>query len=110
MPKVEQVTITMRRPLSAGDTGVVAIGHFTFEDGIVCLTDEAGTPLKRGSDQVLTTRTVKGARAAPLWSAAVLAGHDARMVAGRLLHQKVASEKSGLDFNRPLSYPKGSFA
>ncbi len=104
MPKVEQVTITMRRPLSAGDTGVVAIGHFTFEDGIVTLTNEDGSPLRRGLDQRLTTRTVRGAREAPVWSAAVLAGHQPRQVAGRLLHQKVSSEKSGSDFNRPLPY------
>ena len=40
-----------------------------------------------------------------MWSAAVLAGHDDRMVASRLLHTKVSSEKSGSDFNRPLQYP-----
>jgi len=40
----------------------------------------------------------------------VLAGHDDRMVAGRLLHSKVASEKSGSDFNRPLQYPGSGVA
>jgi hypothetical protein len=96
-----QIYITLRRPQSDNDPGEVARGYFTFIDGVVHLTDENGVPIKRGSSQVLTTRTVKGAREAPAWSAAVPAGHDARQVACRLLHQKVASEKSGSDFNRP---------
>lgn len=102
----EQIQITLRRPLNENDPGVCARGYYTFVDGIVHLTDENGVPIKRGSHEELTTRTVKGARDAPLWSAAVLAGHDPRHVAGRLLHQKVASEKSCSDFNRPLLYPK----
>jgi hypothetical protein len=102
----ELIYITLRRPLGDGDGGEIAYSHYTFVDGIVTLTDEAGTALKRGSSQVLTTRTVKGARDAPLWSAAVLAGHDCQQVARRLLHTKVSSEKSGTDFNRPLIYPK----
>jgi hypothetical protein len=100
----EQIHITLQRPLNESDPGVCARGYYTFSDGIVHLTDENGVPLKRGSSQTLTTRTVKGARDAPLWSAAVLAGHDAKHVAGRLLHQKVSSEKSGSDFNRPIHY------
>jgi hypothetical protein len=110
MPEVKQVTITLRRPLGPEDQGLVEIGHFIFSDGVVTLTSEDGTPLKRGSNQTLTTRTIKGARDVPLWSAAVLAGHDARMVAGRLLHSKVSSEKSGSDFNRPLHYQKMGIA
>jgi hypothetical protein len=102
LPK--QIYIQLRRPLGADDPGEVAYGHFTFVDGIVTLTGEDGAPLRRGKDQQLTTRTVRGARDAPVWSAAVLAGHDARQVACRLLHQKVASERSGSDFNRPLHY------
>jgi hypothetical protein len=102
----EPIIIQLRRPLGGDDAGEVAIGWFTLEDGIVHLTDEAGVPLKRGISQALTTRTVKGARDAPVWSAAVLAGHDAQQVAGRLLHQKTAGERSGTDFNRPLHYPR----
>jgi hypothetical protein len=101
---LKQISIQLRRPLGADDLGEVARGHYTFADGIVTLCDSDGSPLRRGMDQALTTRTVRGARDAPVWSAAVLAGHDARMVAGRLLHQKVSSEKSGSDFNRPLRY------
>ena len=100
----EKIHIHLRRPLGADDPGVVAYGQYTFVDGIVTLVGEDGKPLRRGSDQLLTTRTVRGAREAPLWSAAVLAGHDARQVARMLLHQKVSSEKSGTDFNRPLRY------
>jgi hypothetical protein len=102
LPK--QFSIQLRRPLGADDPGEVAYGHYTFVDGIVTLCNEQGNPLRRGMDQPLTTRTVRGARDAPVWSAAVLAGHDARMVASTLLHQKVASERSGSDFNRPLHY------
>jgi hypothetical protein len=102
----EKIHIQLRRPLGDDDPGVVAYGHYTFVDGIVTLVGDDGKPLRRGSDQLLTTRTVRGARDAPLWSAAVLAGHDARQVARMLLHQKVSSEKSGTDFNRPLNYPK----
>jgi hypothetical protein len=104
MSEIKQICITLRRPLGDSDPGMVAYGHYTFKDGIVTLTSEDGTPLKRGMDQKLTTRTVRGTREAPVWSAAVLAGHDARQVAGRLLHSKVSSEKSGSDFNRPLTY------
>jgi hypothetical protein len=105
MSEIKQFHIQLRRPLGDGDPGEVAIGWFTFVDGIVYLTDETGTPLKRGISQALTTRTVKGARDASVWLAAVLAGHDAGQVAGRLLYSKVSSEKSGSDFNRPLNYP-----
>ena len=104
MPEIKPIYITRRRPLGDNDPGEIAYGNFTFVDGIVTLTDDAGTPLKRGSSQVLTTRKEKGARDVPLWSSAVPAGNDARQVAGRLLHQKVSSEKSGSDFNRPLNY------
>ena len=105
MTEVKPITIQIRRPLNEKDLGEIAHGFYVFEDGIVKLTDQDGTPLKRGASQQLTTRTVKGAREAPVWSAAVLAGHDDRMVASRLLHTKVSSEKSGSDFSRPLRYP-----
>lgn len=43
-----------------------------------------------------------------MWSAAALAGQNDKMVASRLLHQKVSGEKRGSDFNRPLVYaPRG---
>jgi hypothetical protein len=100
MPK--QICIQIRRPLGGDDTGQVEIGHYVFVDGVVTLTDEDGNPLRRGQDQRLTTRTVKGARDAPVWSAAVLADQADHQVAGRLLHTKFSSEKSGTDFNRPL--------
>jgi hypothetical protein len=108
MPK--QICITLRRPLGDNDPGDAAYGHYVFNDGIVTLCDEDGNPLRRGMDQQLTTRSVRGARDAPVWSAAVLAEHDARTVACRLLHQKVASERSGSDFNRPLQYQKSGWA
>jgi hypothetical protein len=102
---IKRITIQLRRPLGADDSGMVAHGCYKFADGVVTLCTEDGTPLKRGRDEQLTTRTVKGARDAPLWSSAVLAGHSERQVAGRLLHQKTASEKRGGDFNRRLDYP-----
>jgi hypothetical protein len=105
MAEVKSVTVQLRRPLGAEDAGMVARGYYTFLDGVATLVDEKGTPLRRGKSEVLTTRTATGARDAPLWSAAVLAGHDAHRVAARLLHSKVSSEKSGSDFNRPLNYP-----
>jgi hypothetical protein len=98
---VHQVYITVRRPTGANDPGQVEVGHYVLVDGIVTLTDDAGVPLKRGSSQ-LTTRTVRGARDAPLWSAAVPADQSDRQVAGRLLHSKFSSQRSGSDFNRPL--------
>ena len=99
---LSNLTIQVRRPLHEGDLGEMAFGRYTFEDGIVTLVDENGTPLRRGHDQALTTRTVKGARDAPVWFSAVLAGQDAHQVAARLLHNKVSSQRSGTDFNRPL--------
>jgi hypothetical protein len=102
--EIKQLQIMLRRPLNESDPGECARGYYTFVDGIVHLTDENGLPLKRGRNEALTTRTVKGARDAPLWSAAVLANHEPRQIAARLLHQKVSSEKSGSDFNRPIHY------
>jgi hypothetical protein len=104
MPTVKQVCITVRRPLSDADPGQVEYGSYTFIDGVVTLTDDGGKPLRRGMDQRLSTRTVKGAREVPVWSAPVLANQADHQVAGRLLHNKFSSERSGSDFNRPLHY------
>jgi hypothetical protein len=101
MPK--QICIQIRRPLGGDDLGEVAYGHYVFVDGVVTLTDEDGNPLRRG--QRLTTRTVKGAKDAPLWSAPVPEGRGDHQVAGQLLHSKFSSERSGTDFNRPLPPP-----
>jgi hypothetical protein len=103
LPK--QICIQIRRPLGGDDLGEVAYGHYVFVDGVVTLTDEDGNPLRRGVSRRLTTRTVKGAREDPVWSAAVLADQACHQVAGRLLHTKFSSEKSGTDFNRPLPGP-----
>jgi hypothetical protein len=103
LPEIKEVTITLRRPTGPNDPGLCEIGFFTHVDGIVSLTDESGTPLRRDGGSTVTTRNTKG-KDAPTWSAP--AGNDPRAVAGRLLHQKFSSIKSGSDFNRPLHYPK----
>jgi hypothetical protein len=101
LSEIKSVTITLRRPLGPGDCGLCEIGFFTHVDGVVSLTDESGVPLRRGS--TVTARNTKG-KDTPTWAAP--AGNDPRAVAGRLLHQRFSSEKSGSDFNRPLHYPK----
>lgn len=107
MATVKQVYTTVRRP-SGDDTGQVECGHYVFEDGVVTLTDEFGTRLRRGLDQRQSTRKLKDEREAPVWSAPVLAGQEAQHVAGRLLYGKFAAERSGSDFNRPINYPLGN--
>jgi hypothetical protein len=93
----ESIIVTVRRPLGEHDPGECAEGFYAFDEEkrVVALVGEDGKPLPRGS-----TRAKDG----PLWSAKVPDGQDARMVAGRLLHQKVAGEKSGSDFWRPIQY------
>ena len=103
---VKQVSISIRRPLGPNDAGLCECGHYIFVDGVVTLTDESGTPLRRGLG--ISARKPKGA--IPLWTAPVLATQAAHQVAGRLLHTKYSSERSGSDFNRPLSYPPVSVA
>jgi hypothetical protein len=100
---VKPVYITVRRPMG-DDPGRVELGHYIFVDGVVTLTDEAGTPLRRGVDQKLTTRRLKGEKEAPLWSAPVAEGLDDRAIAGKLLHMKFSSQRSGSDFNRPIVF------
>ena len=85
---------------------MVAHGHYTFAGDTVTLTTEDGTPLQRGSTQALTARKARGARDHQVWSAAVPSGGDAEIIAKRLLHTKVSSERSGSDFNRELRYPR----
>jgi hypothetical protein len=95
LPEIKSVMITVRRPVRDGDCGECAEAQYTFDEErrLVTLVGEDGKPLPRGR-----------AKDAPTWSAKVLDGHDARTVAGRLLHQKVAGEKSGSDFWRPIVY------
>jgi hypothetical protein len=100
MPEIKSVIITVRRPLRDGDFGECAEALYEFDEEkrVVTLVDDGGKPLPRGM-----TRNVRGKKEeAPRWSARVLDGQDPRTVAGRLLHQKVAGEKSGSDFWRPL--------
>ena len=101
---VKPVYITVRRPMG-DDPGRIEAGHYIFVDGVVTLTDEAGTPLRRGVDQRLTTRKMKGEKEAPVWSAPVAEGVADRTIAARLLQMKFSSQRSGSDFNRPLIYP-----
>jgi len=103
MSEVKPVFIEVRRPLSDADPGHVELGFYIFDGGVVTLTTEDGTPLRRGSSQTLSTRTAK--QDGSLWSATVPPGHDDAMVAGRLLSSKFSSQRSGSDFNRPLPGP-----
>ena len=94
MLEVKQLTIQLRRPTGPTDIGESEYGFYVFDEDkkVVTLTDEHGTPLKRGAK--LTTRTVP--REVPmLWSAPVPAGREPFQVAAKLLHTKVSSEKSG---------------
>ena len=108
--EIKSVLITVRRPLGPNDPGEAAEGSYTYdeESGVVTLVDQSGKPLKRGSATPNVRerdRFGKPKDVPVLWSAKVANEHDARMAAGRLLHQKVAGEKSHSDFWRPLTYP-----
>jgi hypothetical protein len=100
---IRSIIITLRRPLSFDDPGLCAEGNYTFdeESRLVTLVSEDGQPLRRGTSRAKDT---------PLWSAKVPDGHDAGVVAARLLHQKFAGERSGSDFWRPINYGRGSIA
>lgn len=106
---VKRIYTTVRRP-SGDDSGQVECGFYIFEKGVVTLTDESGTPLRRGLDQRLSTRKLKGEKEIPTWSAPVPSGLAEQQIAGRLLHGKFSSERSESDFNRPLIYPRHSIA
>ena len=80
--EINTVWITLRGPRD-GDAGLCEICHYTVADGFVQLCTEQGKP--RG-------KKVK------------LNGDDPRTIAGRLMHDSLATRKDG-GFNRPLDYP-----
>ena len=91
--KVHRVEVQIERP--RGDyPGQTVQGRYTFEDGVVTLTDHTGTPVRD--------------RDGKTYSEKVEADGDVRLIAGRLTKQfRIArrGEKSAdSNFNRQLHY------
>ena len=54
MPDVKKVFITVRNP-SDGDPGQVSTGYYTIANGVMTMTDGAGTPMRHQTTGELFT-------------------------------------------------------
>ncbi len=94
MLRIYEVTVTTRNPNSPGDVGSCEIGFYTVVGDVLRLVDAGGAPVRTNSGERITAR--------------LLAGEEARRVAGRLTlaHWRNQRDRSELvpGFNDPLHY------
>jgi hypothetical protein len=95
-PKVERVIVTIRpSDPETGDPGSARFGYYTVEGDLLTMTDENGTPIKNGRDEMIT--------------AVLEDGSDARAIASVLTRNR--SRGSGMrGFEKgALRYPDGGW-
>ena len=101
MPDVKKVFITVRNP-SDGDPGQVSTGYYTITDGLMTMTDGAGTPMRHQTTGELFT-----------WK---LRPGDKEISIANMMTRKVRRnvhnlpEDGATGFNRRLVYPIGGIA
>lgn len=94
MPEVKQVQVQIAAPQNAGDPGVVTLGYYVVQDGLLTMTDGEGTPVRPGMSREFVTHRLEP-------------GEVAAEVAKRLTREvrlMVRGDDRG-GFNRPLVYP-----
>jgi len=86
MPTPTRFHIQVRKPERPGDPGEVAIGYYTYANGIVTLTDEHGEPLPGGHSTELTSSELPS------------------IIAKQLLRQQRSLNQRNRSFRDPIRY------
>ena len=97
-PEVRKVTVELKRPSKRFPTGQVTYGYYTFEDGVLTMTDPKGVPAEDGMGRRYGARDV-----APNVVTGV-ACHLTRKLREELRGGYHSEPKA--DFGRPIEYPR----